>query len=154
MARDPIPTWYFALVVVRLEHRFLLIHESTHGQNWHLPAGRVEPGETLVDAAKREALEESSIPVIIEGILRIEHTTYQENRARLRVIFVARPQDNTPPKSIPDEHSLGAAWFSLEELDKLSLREEKVREMLKYIASGGQIYPLELITTETALYKV
>jgi len=41
MPREPIQTWYFALVVVRLQHRFLLVHERKHGQKWYLPAGRV-----------------------------------------------------------------------------------------------------------------
>jgi len=88
MPREPIPTWYFALVVVRLQHRFLLVHERKHGQKWYLPAGRVERGESLVEAARRETLEESGIPVVIEGILRIEHTPFSEGMARLRVIFV------------------------------------------------------------------
>jgi hypothetical protein len=38
MPRDPIPTWFFVLVVVRLDNRFLLVHEATHGQLWYLPA--------------------------------------------------------------------------------------------------------------------
>jgi hypothetical protein len=56
--------------------------------------------------------------------------------ARLRVIFVAHPEDDTPPKSIPDEESLGAGWFSLEELESLSLRGEEVRKIFNYVAYG------------------
>jgi phosphatase NudJ len=153
MPREPIPTWYFALVVVRLQHRFLLVHERKHGQKWYLPAGRVERGESLVEAALRETLEESGIPVVIEGILRIEHTPFSEGMARLRVIFVAHPEDDTPVKSIPDEESLGAGWFSLEELESLSLRGEEVREIFNYVANGASIYPLELITFEGAPFR-
>ncbi len=153
MPREPIPTWYFALVVVRLQHRFLLVHERKHGQKWYLPAGRVERGESLVEAARRETLEESGIPVVIEGILRIEHTPFSEGMARLRVIFVAHPEDDTPVKSIPDEESLGAGWFSLEELESLSLRGEEVREIFNYVANGAPIYPLELITFEGAPFR-
>lgn len=61
MARDPIPTWYFVLVVVRLGHRFLVVHERKHGQLWYLPAGRVEAGETFIQAAQRETLEETGV---------------------------------------------------------------------------------------------
>lgn len=154
MAREPIPTSYFVLVVVRLEDRFLLIHECKHGQHWYVPAGRVEPGETLVEAARRETLEESGVPVVIEGILRIEHAPFADGKARVRVIFVGRPQDNTPPKSIPDEESLEAGWFSLEELDDLSLRGKEVKEMLQYVASGAPIYPLDLIASKEAFFKV
>ena len=42
MPREAIPTWFFAIVVVRRGDRFLLVHERKHGQLWYLPAGRVE----------------------------------------------------------------------------------------------------------------
>ncbi|MFN8559058.1 MAG: NUDIX hydrolase [Dehalococcoidia bacterium] len=60
--RAPIPTWYFALVVVRLGHRFLVVREAKHGQHWYMPAGRVEPGETMAETAVRETMEEAGIP--------------------------------------------------------------------------------------------
>jgi len=65
MPRKPIPTWFFALVVVRQGDRFLLVHEAKHGQGWCVPAGRVEPGETLFDAALRETSEETGVPVVL-----------------------------------------------------------------------------------------
>ncbi len=65
MPRSPVPTWYFALVVVRLGPRFLIVQERKHGQLWYLPAGRVEPGENITDAARRETLEESGVPVVV-----------------------------------------------------------------------------------------
>jgi 8-oxo-dGTP pyrophosphatase MutT (NUDIX family) len=74
MAREPIPTWYFTLVVVHLEDRFLLVQERKYDQQWYLPAGRVEKGETLLEAAQRNTVEEAGISVIVEGILRVEHT--------------------------------------------------------------------------------
>ncbi|MCA9712212.1 MAG: NUDIX domain-containing protein, partial [Myxococcales bacterium] len=71
MARVPLPTWTFALVVVRLGPRFLLVHERKHGGGWYLPAGRVEPGETIAAAAIRETREEAGIPIVLDGILRV-----------------------------------------------------------------------------------
>jgi len=35
--RSAIPTWFFAVVVVRKGDRFLLVHERKRGQLWHLP---------------------------------------------------------------------------------------------------------------------
>ncbi len=109
MSREPIPTWYFALVVVRLGHRFLLVHERKHGQLWYLPAGRIEPGESFIAGACRETLEEAGIPIVVEGILRIEHAWRSDGTARCRVIFVARPKDDTPPKTVADAESLRGA---------------------------------------------
>jgi 8-oxo-dGTP pyrophosphatase MutT (NUDIX family) len=147
MAREPIPTWYFALVVVRLGQRFLVVHERKHGQLWYLPAGRVERGETLVEAAVRETREEAGIDIVVEGILRVQHTP-DAHGARVRVVFVARPTSDAPPKQEPDGESLGAAWVTLDELARLPLRGDEVRELFAYVADGGAVYPLALLGSE------
>jgi 8-oxo-dGTP pyrophosphatase MutT (NUDIX family) len=148
--RDPIPTWFIALVVVRLGDRFLIVHERKHGQGWYLPAGRVEPGERIVDGAVRETLEETGVPVRIEGVLRVEHTPSPSGGARCRVLFVASPEDDRPPRTTPDEESLGAAYVTLTELDRYPLRGQEVREIFRYVAAGGPVYPLSVLTFEGA----
>ena len=152
MGREAIPTWFFVLVVVRQENRFLLVHERKHEQKWYLPAGRVEPRETFIQAALRETLEETSVPVTIEGILKIQHTPMFDGTTRVRVFMIAHPQDDTPPKSVPDEESLGAAWMTLEEMQQIPLRGEEVLQIFEYVANDAPIYPLDLITSEAPLY--
>lgn len=152
MAREGIPTWFFAMVVVRKGHRFLVVRERKHGQLWYLPAGRVELGEPFVHAAARETLEESGVPVEIEGLLRVEHTPSADG-ARMRVFLVARPVDDTPPKATPDEHSLEARWVTLDELEALPLRGSEVREVFRYIAAGGAVAPLSFLTFEGAPWR-
>jgi phosphatase NudJ len=154
MARQPIPTWYFALAVVRRGDRFLLVQEAKHGQLWYLPAGRAEPGEDLAATARRETLEEAGIPIVVEGILRVEHTPMVGGSARLRVIFAARPADDTAPKSVPDDESLRAAWVGLDEMSTYPLRGEEVRELCEYAARGGPVYPLSVLQREGASYRV
>ena len=148
MARDPIPTWYYALVVVRSGDRFLLVHERKHGQPWYLPAGRVEPGESFADAARRETLEEAGIRIEPEGVLRVEHSPAANGTTRCRVIFLARPLDDAPPKSVADHESLGAAWVRLDEIGRYRLRGEEVREWFEYVAQGGPVHPLGLLACE------
>lgn len=80
MAHTPIPTWYFAIVVVRWEQRYLMVQEVKNGL-WYLPAGRVEPGESLVAAACRETLEESGVAIRVTGLIRIEHSPAPSSRA-------------------------------------------------------------------------
>lgn len=145
MPREPIPTWFFALVIVRLKDRFLLVQENDG--SWYVPAGRVEPGEDMLAAARRETFEESGVPVTIDGIVRVEHTPLV-NGARVRIVFTAHPLDETPPKSTPDAETLRAAWVSLRDLDRYPLRGAEVRDMLAYVAQGGPVYSLSLLTYE------
>ena len=147
MGGSAIPTWCFSLVVVKRGHRFLVVRERKHQQLWYLPAGRVELGETFAEAGVRETLEEAGVPITIEGVLRIEHSPGYDG-SRLRVLFVARPSDDTPPKSQPDSESLEARWVSLEELAELPLRSPAVRELFQAVARGMPVAPLQLLGQE------
>lgn len=148
--REPIPTWTFALVVVRRGHRFLLVHERKHGQRWYLPAGRVEPREPLATAAIRETLEESGVPVRLDGVLRIEHSPALDGTCRIRVFFLATPLDDTPPLTEPNEHSLEAGWFSIEEMERLPLRGREVHDVCRAVRDGHPVYPMTLLHHEGA----
>jgi len=125
------------------------VHERKHGSTWYLPAGRVEPGETFPEAALRETLEETGVPVALDGILRIEHQPRQ-GASRLRVIFVAHPASDVPPKSTPDRESQGAAWFTLDQLSGLPLRGHEVLRILRNVQHGAPVHPLSLLTAEGA----
>lgn len=150
MARPPIPTWYFALAVVRMGRRFLLTQEKKYGESWSIPGGRVEMGESLANAAVREVLEETGVPIHLDGVLRVEHEATGSG-ARVRVIFVGSPTDDTAPKHVPDEESLGAAWLTLDEIRGLRLRGADLRALLEMVANGCPIYPLELIGRELSV---
>ena len=150
MSRTPVPTWYFALVVVRQGHRFLLTQEKKYGSTWSIPGGRVEPGETLIDAAMREVIEETGVPVMVEGVLRVEHSP-SSSGARVRVIFVGSPRDDTAPKTTSDEESLGAAWLTIDEIAKLPLRGSDLRGLLESVARGRQVFPLDLLGRELSI---
>jgi phosphatase NudJ len=152
MPREPIPTWCFALVVVRKGDRFLLIQESKYGEPWYLPGGRVEAGESFADAAVRETREEAGVPVRVTGVIRVEHSPTKAG-SRIRILFLAEPTDDTPPKSEPDDESLRAEWVALDELPNYALRGEEVAELFAYVANGGTVYPPDLLQPEGAPFR-
>jgi phosphatase NudJ len=150
MARSPIPTWYFALVIVRRGHRFLLTQEQKYGRTWSIPGGRVEPGESLANAAVREVLEETGVPVRLDGVLRIEHSAADDG-SRVRVIFTGTPLDDTAPKTSADEESLGAAYLTLDEIRARPLRGAELGSLLQSLANGAQVFPLSLLGHELSV---
>ena len=60
------------VVVVDEAGRLLLIHR-TDNDNWALPGGALDLGESLPDAAIRETLEETGVRVEITGLVRHLH---------------------------------------------------------------------------------
>ena len=149
MGREPLPTWYFALVVVRRGHRFLLTQERKYGSTWSIPGGRVEPGEALADAAVREVFEETGVPIRLDGVLRVEHTPGAA--VRMRVLFTGTPIDDTPPKTMADDESLGAAYLTIDEIRALPLRGAELGALLESVAAGRQVFPLELLGPELSV---
>ena len=150
MGRHPTPTWFFALAIVRQGHRFLLTQERKYGATWSLPGGRVEPGETLTAACVREVLEETGVPVSLDGIYRIEHAP-SASGSRIRAFFAATPRDDTPPKSVADDESLRAAWLTLDEIGKLPLRGADLRALLESVSRGRPVFPLDLLADELSI---
>jgi len=149
MPRSPLPTWYFALVVVRRGHRFLLTQERKYGSSWSIPGGRVEPGEGLAEAAVREVFEETGVPVRLDGILRVEHSP--GDGVRVRVIYTGTPIDDTEPKTMADDESLGAAWLTLDEIRERPLRGSELCALLESVVNGRPVYPLDLMGHELSV---
>jgi len=151
-----LPTWFIALAVVRRvvdgEDEFLLVQERKHGRGWFLPAGRVDHGEDFFAGARREAREEAGIPIELTGVLRVEHRPALDH-ARMRVFFLAKAADDTPPKSEPDEHSMRAAWFRLADFETLPLRGIEVYQVCRYVAEGGAVFPLDVLVPEGAPWE-
>ena len=61
---------------------------------------------------------------------------------------MARPIDDTPPKSQPDDESIEARWVTLEEARALDLRSPEVIEVLQYVERGGAVHPLGMLCWE------
>ena len=71
----------------------------------------------MIEAGKREALEEAGIDVEITGVLRFMNN---EDLGCPRVVLMANPIDeNQVAKSIPDFESVGAIWVTPDDLNKL-----------------------------------
>ena len=148
MARQAQALHPFALVIARKGDRFLMVHERKDEQGWYFPAGGVDPGETFADAAIRETREEAGLEVRLQGIYRIEHRA-SANSTRLRVFFAATVVDqSTAPKGFADEHSLGAAWLTIAELEQRVLRGDEVIDALAAVQAGAPIHPLAVLIEE------
>eukprot|EP00184_Porphyridium_aerugineum_P003678 CAMPEP_0184695048 /NCGR_PEP_ID=MMETSP0313-20130426/2803_1 /TAXON_ID=2792 /ORGANISM="Porphyridium aerugineum, Strain SAG 1380-2" /LENGTH=381 /DNA_ID=CAMNT_0027153435 /DNA_START=263 /DNA_END=1408 /DNA_ORIENTATION=+ len=149
-SRNPTPVWPFALVVVQnSQGKFLVVQQFANSGYW-VPGGRVNATEDLQKAAIRNTLEQAGIEIELTGILRVSYTP-QDNFARLRVLYVARPVDeNAPLKTVPDYESLGAAWVTVDELANLKCRGKEPNEWFPYVAQGGKIYPMDLMLSEGA----
>jgi 8-oxo-dGTP pyrophosphatase MutT (NUDIX family) len=86
--------------------RVLLIRTTKAG--WELPGGRVESGEDLLEAARREALEESGCSVKVG---RLTGLYFGVDVATLLLVFRATSSTVDPHPDPNDEDAVDAGWF-------------------------------------------
>lgn len=118
-----------AFVVVNDRDEVLMIQEardSCRGK-WYLPAGRMEEGETIEQAAQREVLEETGLVVEITTLLTVETAGGSWFR-----FVVTGNQVGGELKAVPDTESLQAQWVKYEDLEGLPLRSQDVLGLISY----------------------
>ncbi len=143
--------WYphvTVATVVERDGRFLLVEER--GESGQLvfnqPAGHLEPGESLQQAAVRETLEETGWHIALEGLVNIAlYTSPANGETYYRTTFFGHPLRHEPERSL-DEGILRAVWLEADEIaisDRL--RSPMVAEVVRLYQSG-QRHPLSIIT--------
>jgi 8-oxo-dGTP pyrophosphatase MutT (NUDIX family) len=129
--------------VVQDRGRFLMVEERVRDRIvWNQPAGHLDPGETLADAAVRETLEETAWNVRVTGLIAVYQWLNPGGRQILRFTFSADALNHERHRAL-DTGILRAEWLTLEQLRGLngSLRSPMVvRSIEDYLS--GQCAPL------------
>lgn len=100
---------------------------------WHVPAGHVEAGESVVQALIREAKEEVGVAIAPRDVefAHIMHSSSSGGRAAF--FFIVRHWDGTPENREPEKCS-ELAWLPLDALPDLLIGY--CRAALDHIAAG------------------
>jgi 8-oxo-dGTP pyrophosphatase MutT (NUDIX family) len=137
-----------ATVVVR-DGRLLVVEEMAGGRLvLNQPAGHLEPDEALLDAARRETLEETGWTVAPTAFIG----AYQwkspgaEGRHYLRLAFAADPVSHDPGQPL-DDGIARALWLTPAELQAEHARHRSPlvwQAVADFLA--GRRYPLDALT--------
>jgi 8-oxo-dGTP pyrophosphatase MutT (NUDIX family) len=120
------------VVVVNDAGEVLMIRRSDN-DNWAVPGGAIDLGESMVEAAIRETREESGIECRITGIVGIYtdprhvilYTSNGEARQEFSIVLTASAVSGTPT---PSNESSEVAWVGRDDLDGYSMdRSMRVR---------------------------
>lgn len=138
-----VPESHIVTALVRRAGELLMVRQAGPGEVpvWTVPGGRVEPGEFLPDALRREVLEETGIAVTDPGM--VAFTAQVDNRrdgwfATVWTWDVVGWEGEIQPQD-PDGFVLEAAWLPLADavahLAQISWHPLTVRYL------GGELEP-------------
>jgi 8-oxo-dGTP diphosphatase len=111
---------------------------------WVLPGGRLEPGETIPECARREVTEETGISARFAGVLYVgeflregRHTV--DVTARLALEGDVQARLGGDPEVAPDSEPTlrEVRWVDVEELRDIKLLPATMKERLLRDAAGG-----------------
>ena len=112
----------------------LLIHRRRYG-DWGLPKGKLQPGETMEQAARREVREETGYEVTLHG--KAGEIRYAvAGVPKIVTFWHMRAVDQTRP-SIPDQNEVQEAVWLAEDAAVERLSYPLEREVLVQAMKGG-----------------
>ena len=133
--------------IVARDGRFLFVEEHVGGRTvLNQPAGHWEAGESLLEAVKREALEETGWEVEPTALLGVyEFEPPELGYGFLRFAYLAEPRRHHPERPL-DPGIERAVWLTPDELRRESSRHRSPM-VLRCVedALAGHSHPLSLI---------
>lgn len=144
--------WYphtTVATIVERDGHFLLVREKADGGIvFNQPAGHLDEGETLAEAAVRETLEETRWEVRLTGFSGIyQYCSPRNGVTYIRHCFTAAPVSEHTERDL-DDGILDTHWLSLAEIREFgasgALRSPMVLDCIEDYLRGSR-YSLDLI---------
>jgi 8-oxo-dGTP diphosphatase len=133
-------------VIIRQGNRIVLIRRGKEPSKglWTFPGGAIELGETLQEAASREALEETGLDVEIGEVATVLDNVVRDDECRVQYHYVivdyfGRPVGGTLQ---PGTDVSEARWFRLADLDAVEMTDKAAviaRKLLAHPPQAGTL---------------
>lgn len=104
---NAVGVWFYAVNTQR--YLYLLRNDPRHPGTWGLPGGKVDTGETLIQAIQRECSEEMGFMPDYIKLAPIEKFTSADTKFAYHTFFCSVAKEFVP--DLNDEH-VGWAWIA------------------------------------------
>lgn len=104
---NAVGVWFYSVATQR--YLYLLRNDPRHPNTWGLPGGKIESGETLIEAMQRECHEELGFMPEYLKLVPLEKFTSSDQGFSYHTFFCSVSGEFTP--KLNDEH-VGWAWIT------------------------------------------
>ncbi|GAA0397703.1 NUDIX domain-containing protein [Microbispora corallina] len=132
-------------VVVTNDTGDILMIRRSDNDNWAVPGGAIDLGESLPQAAVRETLEETGITCEITGLVGsytdpkhvILYTSNGEARQEFSIVLTARAVSGEPT---PSSESTEVRWVPRDQVEALPMDRSMALRIGHYLTGTAQPY--------------
>lgn len=127
-------------VVVTNDQGEILLIRRTDNDNWSLPGGAIDLGESLAQAGIRETREETGIDCEITGLVGIytdpkhvlHYTSNDEVRQEFSIVLTGRPVGGQPT---PSDESSEVRWVAPADLRDYTMDPSMRRRLERFLSA-------------------
>jgi ADP-ribose pyrophosphatase YjhB (NUDIX family) len=132
-------------VIVTNESGEILMIRRSDNDNWAVPGGAIDLGESVRQAAIRETKEETGIDCEITGLVGIysdpkhviHYTSNDEVRQEFSIVLTARPTGGQPT---PSDESREVHWIKPTKINKLRMDRSMAIRIGRFLESPSDPY--------------
>lgn len=145
------PTHIIAAAGIVINEKDEVLMVKTYNAGWVFPGGQVEVGENVIDAVKREVMEEAGVDIEVGEVFCISSNTgknpgyngVKEIPTKIMLDFICKAKGGTPRPSDENSESRYVSRDKVLEMMQTPAYIERYRAFLEY--NGRPIY-MEYVT--------
>ena len=154
-----LPTHIIAAAgIVINEKDEVLMEKANHG-GWVFPGGQVEVGENVIDAVKREVMEETGVEIKVGEVFCISSNTckypgyngVKEVPTKIMLDFLCRAKGGIPR---PSDENAESAFFSRDKARELITAPAVAERFKAYLEYAGRPVYMDYVTKPSCQLKL
>ena len=144
-------------IVINDKNEILMVKNDRAG--WVFPGGQVEVGENVIDAVKREVMEETGVDIEVGEVFCISSNTckypgyngVKEVPTKLMLDFICRAKDGVPR---PSNENSESAYIPKDEVFQMIKAPAIIERFKAYLEYTGRPIYLEYVTRPSFQLKL
>jgi 8-oxo-dGTP pyrophosphatase MutT (NUDIX family) len=125
--------------VIVKDGKVLICRDARNADMWEIPGGRINEGEKLEEALKREIIEELGVPIRVVGLVNSEQSLHvRDNAMILFLSFETMIEGSSEPSLPPSGEIAEIKWIGRTEAAEHKFYPDSINAIGAYFEIQGK----------------